>query len=92
VTIPVRYIQYGFGQHKIFYVTAGGGDVHPPLPTVHCYFPDKKEKSVIDLKHLDEGIYQFEIFFKAVGNHLFVFFEGTQKTGILNAIIKDRMT
>jgi len=89
--IPVRYIQYGFGQHRIFYVTEGGGDVNP-LPTVNCYVPDKNNKSSLTLKHLDTGIYYFDIFFRLVGNHLFVFFEDAQKTGILNAIIKDKMS
>lgn len=100
MTIPVRYIQYGFGQHRIFYVTEGGGDILPP-PDVHCYFPDnniKADKLIIALKHLDEGIYYFDIFFKLLGNHLFVFYEllgeppELRKTGLLNAIIKDRMT
>lgn len=90
MTIPVRYIQYGFGQHRIFYVTEGGEDVDPP-PMVTCYFPDKEDKVEITLKHFDEGIYYFEIFFRAIGNHLFIFREDAEKTGMLNAIIKDRM-
>ena len=90
--IPVRYVQYGFGRHRIYYVTEGGGD-SPEFSslTVHCYFPDKNNKLIIKLKHLDPGIYYFEIFFRHLGNHLFVFFEDEQKTGILNAIVKDRM-
>jgi len=96
VIIPVRYFQYGFGQHRIFYVTAEGEDVHPPPPEVHCYFPDtqnKEQKLIMELKHLDTGVYYFDIFFRLIGNHLFIFFEGEEKikTGILNAIIKDRM-
>lgn len=86
-----RYVQYGFGQHRIFYITKKGGDVNPP-PEVHCYIPDKNNKSIIVLKYLDTGIYYFEIFFRVLGDHLFVFYENGKRTEILNAVIKDRMT
>lgn len=85
--IPVRYVQYGFGQHKIFYVVEGGGDLASP-PMVHCYFPNKNNKLIIELEHLDTGIYYFEIKFEAQGNHLIIYYEGEQKTGILNAIVR----
>lgn len=85
--IPVRYTQYSFGKHRIFYIVEGGGDLASP-PMVCCYRPNKNNKEVIELKHLDTGIYYFEIEFAHQGNHLFVYFEGEQKTGILNAIVR----
>lgn len=85
--IPVRYVQYSFGRHRIFYVAEGGADLDSP-PTVHCYFPDKDSKLIVELKRIDVGIYHFEISFKIQGNHLFVYYEGDQKTGILNAIAR----
>lgn len=85
--IQVRDVQYSFGKHRIFYVVEGGGDVKPP-PEVHCYFPNKDSNLVIELEHLDVGIYYFETNFECQGNHLMIFYEGSQRTGILNAIVR----
>ena len=85
--IPVRYVQYSFGKHRIFYVVEGGGDLVSP-PTVNCYFPNKDNSKSFDLKRMDTGIYYFEIDFDVQGNHLFVYKEGEQRTGILNAIVR----
>ncbi len=90
--IPVRYTQYSFGHHRIFYVTEGGGDLVSP-PTVKCYYPNKECKMTVDketkeLKRIDTGIYYFVVDFECQGNHLIVFYEGEQKTGILNAIVR----
>lgn len=85
---PVRYVQYSFGKHRIFYIVDGGKLAFPP--TVCCYCPNNNDKKIIELEELDldMGIYYFEIKFEHQGNHLFVFFEGDQKTGILNAIVR----
>ena len=85
--IPVRYVQYSFGKHRIFYVVEGGGDLASP-PTVRCYCPSNNDKTNMTLKKIDTGIYYFETKFECQGNHLFVFYEGEQKTGILNAIVR----
>lgn len=88
--IPVRYIQYGFGLYRLYYVVEGGGDLANP-PVVHCYCAKCENdisKVIIELQHLDTGIYYFETEFKNQGNHLFVYYEGDQKTGILNAIVR----
>lgn len=85
--IPVRYVQYSFGQHRIFYIVEGGGDLASP-PRVHCYLPNTDIRKVIELEHLDIGIYYFEIKFEIQSNHLFVFYESEQKTGILNALVR----
>ena len=85
--IPVRYVQYSFGYHRIFYIVEGGGDPVFP-PTVKCYFPNKNNSKSFDMKRMDIGIYYFEIDFDCQGNHLFVYKEGEQRTGILNAIVR----
>lgn len=88
--IPVRYIQYSFGQHRIYYIPEGGGDL-PTSPKVYCYCPNcpnSRSKRIIELEHLDTGVYKFEFDFKHQGNHLFIYYEGEQKTGILNAIVR----
>lgn len=85
--IRVRDVQYSFGHHRIFYVVEGGGDVNPP-PEVHCYSPSKSNKEIIELEHLDTGIYYFETKFECQGNHLMIFYEGNQRTGILNALVR----
>ena len=85
--IPARYLDYTFGEQRIFYVTEGGVDLSSP-PIVNCYFPDNDNKSTIDLKRLDIGVYYFEICFDRQGTHLFIFFEGVRKTGLLYALVK----
>ncbi len=86
MSIPVRYVQYSFGLHRIFYIPDGGGDLPSP-PTVLYYRPNKDDKMIIPLKHLDTGVYYFEIDFKVQGNHLFIYREESQRTGILNALV-----
>jgi hypothetical protein len=85
--IPARYIDYTFGKHRIFYVPESGEDLPDP-PIVNGYFPDKLSKDVIEMEHLDTGLYYVDAEFDRQGTHLFVFFEGTQKTGLLYALVK----
>lgn len=85
--IPVRYVEYSFGKHRIFYVAE---NVEDPafIPSVDCYCPIKDCKTSMTMEKLDVGIYYFEVDFKTQGNHLFVFYEDTKRTGILNAIVR----
>lgn len=84
---PVVYIQYSFGIHKIYYITEDGRDLES-LPSVKCFCPTKDIPMFRTLKRLDEGIYYFEADFKEQGNHLFIYYEATKRTGILNALVR----
>lgn len=80
-------LNYEKGWQRLFYITESGEAINP-LPSVHCYSPEKVNTNFNELKSLELGVYYFDFYFKRSGKYVFVCFENSSPSMIIVATVK----